>query len=285
MVGGSGGLGLAVARMLAVPRLGRRRDLPVATPRRPTRSSRRRAAGACAPSAHQLDVTDAAACAAVVAAVARRTAACTPWSTRPARTSRWCTSRRSRPRTWPRSSTQDAVGFFNVVQPALPHLRAAEGSIVAVTTAATAASRSATGSRRRRRARSRRWSAALAAEEGRFGVRVNAVGPGMLTDGMAARLIASGELSDDALAVTRAQHPAAPLRHRRRHRRGGLLPRLRPGRLHLRAEARRRRRLRASDAPPASLAAARPALLAGSLGSTRRAGRGVCGRRRRSSGG
>ena len=48
---------------------------------------------------------------------------------------------------------------------------------------------------------------ALAAEEGRFGVRVNAVGPGMLTDGMAERLIASGDLSDEALEVTRGNIP------------------------------------------------------------------------------
>ena len=48
---------------------------------------------------------------------------------------------------------------------------------------------------------------ALAAEEGRFGVRVNAVGPGMLTDGMAARLIASGELDDETLAITRSNIP------------------------------------------------------------------------------
>lgn len=48
---------------------------------------------------------------------------------------------------------------------------------------------------------------ALAAEEGRYGVRVNAVGPGMLTDGMAARLVDSGELSDEALAVTRRNIP------------------------------------------------------------------------------
>ena len=48
---------------------------------------------------------------------------------------------------------------------------------------------------------------ALAAEEGRYGVRVNAVGPGMLTDGMAARLIDSGELSEEALAITRRNIP------------------------------------------------------------------------------
>ena len=48
---------------------------------------------------------------------------------------------------------------------------------------------------------------ALAAEEGRFGIRANCVGPGMLTDGMAERLIASGELGDDALAAARANIP------------------------------------------------------------------------------
>ena len=48
---------------------------------------------------------------------------------------------------------------------------------------------------------------ALAAEEGRFGVRLNAVGPGMLTDGMAERLIGSGDLSDADLEITRANIP------------------------------------------------------------------------------
>ena len=47
----------------------------------------------------------------------------------------------------------------------------------------------------------------LAAEEGRYGVRVNAVGPGMLTDGMAERLIATGELDERALEVTRGNIP------------------------------------------------------------------------------
>ena len=40
------------------------------------------------------------------------------------------------------------------------------------------------------------------------------------------------------------EHPAAAVRHRHRHRRGGLLPGLRPGRVHLRAEAGRGRGLR-----------------------------------------
>jgi NAD(P)-dependent dehydrogenase (short-subunit alcohol dehydrogenase family) len=47
----------------------------------------------------------------------------------------------------------------------------------------------------------------LAAEEGRFGVRVNAVGPGMLTDGMAERLIASGDLDQRALEAAKLNTP------------------------------------------------------------------------------
>lgn len=40
---------------------------------------------------------------------------------------------------------------------------------------------------------------ALAVEEGRYGVRANCVGPGMLSDGMAARLMRSGDLGATAL--------------------------------------------------------------------------------------
>jgi NAD(P)-dependent dehydrogenase (short-subunit alcohol dehydrogenase family) len=47
----------------------------------------------------------------------------------------------------------------------------------------------------------------LAAEEGRYGVRVNCVGPGMLTDGMADRLISTGDLDERALAVARDNIP------------------------------------------------------------------------------
>ena len=101
----------------------------------------------------------------------------------------------------------DAAGFFAVVSPALPHLRASEGSIVAVTTAATARFPVRDGLSSAPKAAVEAMVRALAAEEGRYGVRVNAVGPGMLTDGMAARLIDSGELSEEALAITRRNIP------------------------------------------------------------------------------
>jgi NAD(P)-dependent dehydrogenase (short-subunit alcohol dehydrogenase family) len=101
----------------------------------------------------------------------------------------------------------DAVGFFAVVHPALPALREAQGSVVAITTAATARFPVRDGLSSAPKAAVEAMVRALAAEEGRFGVRVNAVGPGMLTDGMAARLISSGELSEEALAITRGNIP------------------------------------------------------------------------------
>jgi 3-oxoacyl-[acyl-carrier protein] reductase len=101
----------------------------------------------------------------------------------------------------------DAAGFFNVVQPALPHLRQVQGCIVAVTTAATARYPVRDGLSSAPKGAVEALVRALAAEEGRFGVRANSVGPGMLTDGMAARLISSGELSPEALDVARANIP------------------------------------------------------------------------------
>jgi len=101
----------------------------------------------------------------------------------------------------------DAAGFFAVVHPALTPLRESRGSIVAVTTAATTRYPVRDGLSAAPKGAVDQLVRALAAEEGRYGVRVNAVGPGMLVDGMADRLIASGELDERALEVTRANIP------------------------------------------------------------------------------
>jgi NAD(P)-dependent dehydrogenase (short-subunit alcohol dehydrogenase family) len=102
---------------------------------------------------------------------------------------------------------QEVMAFYDVVHAALPHLRRARGSIVAVTSA---------GARRHpvRDALSvgpkgtiEALVRALAVEEGRFGVRANCVGPGMLTDGMAVHLRESGDLDDAALEAARANIP------------------------------------------------------------------------------
>lgn len=96
----------------------------------------------------------------------------------------------------------DAVAFYNLVHPAIPELRLRRGSVVAVTTAATRRFPVRDGLSSGAKGAVEAVARALAAEEGRFGVRVNCVGPGMLTDGIGGRLITTGELDDAALQIT-----------------------------------------------------------------------------------
>ena len=102
---------------------------------------------------------------------------------------------------------QDVAAFFNLATAALPALRASQGSLTAVTTAATSRYAVRDGLSAVPKAAVELLVRGLAAEEGRYGVRVNAVGPGMLTDGMAERLIASGDLDERALAAAKANTP------------------------------------------------------------------------------
>ena len=101
----------------------------------------------------------------------------------------------------------DAAGFFAAVHAALSHLREAKGSIVAVTTAGLGRFPVRDGLSTVPKAAVEAAVRGLAAEEGRFGVRANSVGPGMLSDGMAQRLMASGDLDDRALDAARANIP------------------------------------------------------------------------------
>jgi 3-oxoacyl-[acyl-carrier protein] reductase len=101
----------------------------------------------------------------------------------------------------------DAGGFFAVAHACLPALRRSSGAMVAVTTAATSRFPVRDGLSSSPKGAVEQLVLALAAEEGRFGVRVNCVGPGMLTDGMAERLIVAGDLDEHALEVARANIP------------------------------------------------------------------------------
>ena len=206
VVGGSGGLGLAVVRMLAS------RGSAVALTYRTNDSAAAAAVDAARgwgvpASAHQLDVTDPVACAAVVSSVVETYAGLHTLvhAAGPHVPMKHLSS--VSPTELAAQLTEDAAGFFNVVHPALPHLRSAEGSVVAVTTAATARFPVRDGLSSAPKGAVEALVRGLAAEEGRYGVRVNAVGPGMLTDGMAARLISSGDLSEEALAVARRNIP------------------------------------------------------------------------------
>jgi NAD(P)-dependent dehydrogenase (short-subunit alcohol dehydrogenase family) len=101
----------------------------------------------------------------------------------------------------------EAAAFFNAVSPLLKDLRAARGSIVAVTTAATDRFAVRDGLSAVPKAAVELLVRGLAVEEGRFGVRANCVGPGMLEDGMAAGLIESGDIDGAALDAARANIP------------------------------------------------------------------------------
>jgi 3-oxoacyl-[acyl-carrier protein] reductase len=206
VVGGSGGLGLAVVRMLAS------RGSSVALTYRAradaadTAVESARAWGAHA-SAHQLDVTSAADCASVVSAVVAAYGGLHTLvhAAGPHVPMKHLSS--ISPAELSDQLAADSAGFFNVVHAALPHLREAEGSVVAITTAATDRYPVRDGLSAAPKGAVEALVRGLAAEEGRYGVRANAVGPGMLIDGMAARLISSGDLSEEALDVARGNVP------------------------------------------------------------------------------
>jgi len=101
----------------------------------------------------------------------------------------------------------DAAGFFTFAAALLPALRRSSGSLIAVTTAATRRTAVRDGLSAGPKAAVEAIARGLAAEEGRFGVRVNCVGPGMLTDGMVERLMASGDIDEAALDVARRNTP------------------------------------------------------------------------------
>ena len=206
VVGGSGGLGGEIVRMLAA------RGSDVAVTFRGNEAAGKAVAAAAADlgvrsSAHALDVTSADECATVLAEVAEAYGGLHTLVYAAGPHVPMVHLSNVSPADFAEQLNQDAVGFFNLVQPALPILRETKGSIVAVTTAATARFPVRDGLSSAPKGAVEQLVRGLAAEEGRFGVRANAVGPGMLTDGMAARLIESGELDDQALAITRTNIP------------------------------------------------------------------------------
>ncbi len=101
----------------------------------------------------------------------------------------------------------DVDAFFHLAQAVLPSLRRTAGTLTVVTTAATTRYPVRDGLSSVPKAAVEALARALAAEEGRFGIRVNCVGPGMLDDGMSARLMASGDLDERALDVARSNIP------------------------------------------------------------------------------
>ncbi|MFC9894308.1 SDR family NAD(P)-dependent oxidoreductase [Nocardia sp. NPDC127579] len=206
ILGASGGLGQAITSLL----LERGSDVAMTYHRSagPLESLRATAArhGRRAP-AWQLDLSDAAQTAEVVAEVAARCAGIHTLVYAAGPHVPMVHLSRVAPAEFRRQLTDDATGFFNALHAALPPLRAARGSVVAVTTAATARFPVRDSLSSAPKAAVEALVRAVAAEEGRFGIRANCVGPGMTADGMAERLFASGDLDEHAQAVARGNIP------------------------------------------------------------------------------
>ena len=196
MVGGNGGLGASIAALLAE----RGARVSVTYRRTPPR-------GSFDAGVHRLDLDDLTSVPGVIAEVAAQAGGLHTLVHAAGPHVPMVHLSRVDPAAMAGQLAADAAGFFAVVHAALPHLREGGGSVVAVTTAATTRFPVRDGLSSAPKAAVEAMVRALAAEEGRFGVRVNAVGPGMLTDGMAERLIASGDLSESDLEITRANIP------------------------------------------------------------------------------
>lgn len=107
------------------------------------------------------------------------------------------------PRQFAEQLQGDAVAFYNVAHALLPSLRKEQGAVVAVTT--TALSRYSVKDilSVAPKAAVQAVVRGIAAEEGRFGVRANCVGVGVLEDGLFGDLVAQGAYSEEFLAAAR----------------------------------------------------------------------------------
>jgi 3-oxoacyl-[acyl-carrier protein] reductase len=197
VTGGSGGIGAAVCRRLA--QAGSGVAFTYLTRAAAAESLLRELSGGPAVSAHQVDLTDAAATGRFVAAVTEQAGGVHTVVHAAGPVAVQAYLAQVTPAMMLAQLTQEAAAFFTLVQAALPALRRSGGSVVAVTTAATRRHPARDGLSTGPKGAVEALARAFAAEEGRYGVRVNCVGPGMLTDGMAAGLMASGQLDERAL--------------------------------------------------------------------------------------
>jgi 3-oxoacyl-[acyl-carrier protein] reductase len=201
VLGASGGLGAAIARLLL------QRNSRVAATYRTAGSGRIAALEKDGATTYQLDLTDAEATRHVINTIAEHHDGIHTlvYAAGPHVPMRHLST--VRPDEFATQLHNDATAYFNAVHAALPHLRASRGSLVAVTTAATKRFPVRDGLSAAPKGAVEALTRGIAAEEGRYGVRANCVGPGMLTEGMAERLIADNELDDRALEVARQNIP------------------------------------------------------------------------------
>lgn len=97
----------------------------------------------------------------------------------------------------------DAVGFYNLVHPLIPHLRQQQASVVAVTTAAVSRYSTKDILSVAPKAAVQAIIRGIATEEGRYGIRANCVGVRVLEEGLYDDLVASGAYSKRFLDAAR----------------------------------------------------------------------------------
>lgn len=201
ITGGSGGIGAAIARLLVD------RGAQVALTYRSSHPTELLAELGERASAHQLDLQDAHACVELIEELSSKDGAIHTLVHAAGPHVPMVHLSLVEPRKFQEQVNADLVGFFNIAQPSLQPLRESQGSIVVITSAATRRYPVRDGLSAAPKGGVEQLAIALAAEEGRYGIRVNCVGPGMLVDGMAQRLMDSGDLDERALNVTKANIP------------------------------------------------------------------------------
>lgn len=102
---------------------------------------------------------------------------------------------------------QELNAFFEVARCSLPLLRATQGSITAVTSVGVRRFPAKDGLSAIPKGAMETLTRAIALEEGRFGVRANAVAPGILADGMMDMLTASGDATEQQKQVLESTIP------------------------------------------------------------------------------
>jgi NAD(P)-dependent dehydrogenase (short-subunit alcohol dehydrogenase family) len=97
----------------------------------------------------------------------------------------------------------DIFGAYHLISAAIPHLRTARGAVVAISTPATVRYTAKDILSAAPKAAIEAVVKGVAAEEGRYGIRANCVGCGVITDGMYHALLATGDFTDRFLESTK----------------------------------------------------------------------------------
>lgn len=202
VAGGSGGIGVAIGRTLA--RSGVDVTLTYYRNREKAESAAREIAdlGGRAEIA-QVDLNDAATVRSVVDRAAERSGelAVAVYAAGPYINMRHIS--RLDPQLFEETLRTDIFGCYNFLHAALPHLRKSRGVVAALVTPAIRRYAVKDVLSASPKAAIEALVRGIAAEEGRFGVRANCVGVGVIEDGMYHKLIETGDFDERFLQATR----------------------------------------------------------------------------------